>query len=71
MVRAMDHRLNALLSESAEGKKRAENRVDRLTEQGLTLTRAFYNMLVDYEQGDLSFNQFVPIMLRELPAYEQ
>ena len=71
MVRAMDHRLNALLSETAEGKKRAENRVDQLTEQGLTLTRAFYNMLADYEQGELSFDQFVPIMLKELPAYEQ
>jgi hypothetical protein len=71
MVRAMDHRLSALLSENAEGKKRAENRVDQLTEQGLTLTRAFYNMLADYEHGDLSFDQFVPIMLRELPAYDQ
>lgn len=71
MVRALDHRLSALLSENAEGKKRAENRVDQLTEQGLTLTRAFYNMLANYEQGDLSFDQFVPIMLRELPTYEQ
>jgi len=71
MVRAMDHRLNALLSENTEGKKRAEDRVDQLAEQGLTLTRAFYNMLVDYGQSDLSFDQFVPIMLKKLPAYEQ
>jgi hypothetical protein len=71
MVRALDHRLNALLSEKAEGEKHAEDRVAQLTEQGLTLTRAFYNMLADYEQSDLSFDQFVPVMLQELPAYEQ
>jgi len=71
MVRALDHRLSALASENAEGMKRADNRVTQLTEQGLTLTRAFYNMLADYEQSDHSFDQFVPIMLQKLPAYEQ
>ncbi|MHC4558072.1 MAG: hypothetical protein ACYS80_12300 [Planctomycetota bacterium] len=71
MVRAVDHRLRVLLADDPADKKRAENRVDQLTEQGLTLTRAFYNMLAYYEQSDMSFDQFVPIMLRELPAYEQ
>ena len=71
LVRALDHRLRVLQAIDPADKKRAEDRVDQLTEQGLTLTHAFYNMLVDYEQGDLSFDEFVPIMLRELPAYEQ
>jgi len=71
LVRALDHRLRVLQAVDPADKKRAEDRVDQLTEQGLTLTRAFYNMLVDYEQGKLSFDQFVPVMLRELPAYKQ
>jgi hypothetical protein len=71
LVRALDIRLRVLLTDDPAYKKLIEDRVDELTEQGLTLTRAFYNMLVDYEQNEQSFDQFVPIMLRELPAYKQ
>ena len=71
MVRALDHRLRVLQTDDPADKKRAEDRVDQLTDQGLTLTRAFYNMLVDYEQGELSFDQLVPVMLQELPTYEK
>jgi hypothetical protein len=71
MVRALDHRLRVLLADDPTDKKRAEDRVDQLTEQGLTITRVFYNMLVDYEQSELSFDKFVPVMLRELPEYKQ
>ena len=71
LVRALDIRLRVLLTDDPAYKKLIEDRVDELTELGLTLTRAFYNMLADYEQSELSFDQFVPIMLRELPTYRQ
>lgn len=71
LVRALDIRIRVLLTDDPAYRKLIEDRVNELTEQGLTLTRALYNLLVDYEQSEQSFDQFVPIMLQELPAYKQ
>jgi len=69
LVRALDHRLGALLSDSPEGQRRAEARMAQLDEGGLTLALPFYRLLADYEQSEKSFGEFVPMMLEQLPAY--
>ncbi|HNY77483.1 MAG: hypothetical protein RBS72_04955 [Sedimentisphaerales bacterium] len=69
MVRALDHRLNALFSGTPDAEKRAEARVVQLDQDGLTLSLPFYRLLANYEQSDKPFDEFVPIMLARLPAY--
>jgi len=71
MVRALDHRLNALFSGTPEAEKRAEARMVQLDQDGLTLSLPFYRLLADYEGSDMPFDKFVPIMLARLPAYGQ
>ncbi|UCG57423.1 MAG: hypothetical protein JSU70_21470 [Phycisphaerales bacterium] len=71
LVRALDHRLRVLLADGPADKKRAEDRVNYLTEEGLTLTEPFYLLLADYEKSDVSFDKFVPVMLQSLPEYDQ
>ncbi|UCD53018.1 MAG: hypothetical protein JSW27_10335 [Phycisphaerales bacterium] len=71
MVRALDHRLNALLSGTPEAETRAEARMAQLNEGGLTLALPFYRLLTDFEQSDKPFDEFVPVMLARLPAYKE
>jgi len=69
LVRALDHRLNALLSDTPESHERAEARMAQLHQQGLTLSQPFYRLLTQYEESDQPFDRFFPSMLERLPAY--
>jgi hypothetical protein len=69
LVRALDHRLGALLSDTPESHERAEARMAQLHEQGLTLSQPFYRLLTQYEESDQPFDRFFPTMLERLPAY--
>ncbi|MDI6451333.1 hypothetical protein [Anaerobaca lacustris] len=69
LVRALDHRLRALLSATPESHERAEARMAQLHEPGLTLSQPFYRLLTQYEQSDQPFDRFFPTMLERLPEY--
>jgi hypothetical protein len=69
MVRALDHRLAVLQTDDPAEKKRIEGQAAWETQQGLTLTRPFYDALAEFEQSDQSFDRFFPTMLERLPEY--
>ena len=71
LVRALDHRLSALASDTPEtAHERAEARMAQLSEQGLTLAQPFYRLLAQYEESDQPFDRFFPTMLERLPKYQ-
>ena len=69
LVRALDKRLCVLLAQTPSTSRRCEQRVLELTQDGLTLVHPFYRLLQQYEQGQISFAQFLPEMLILLPEY--
>ncbi len=71
MVRALDHRMSMFLKDDEKLKKRYEARVDGLSSSGLTLTGPFYQLLSDYEQSQMPFDEFVPIMFEKLPQCQE
>jgi hypothetical protein len=68
LVRALDHRLDVLQANNPRITKRAEDQVAWLTENGLTLTQPFYQLLSEYERSGQPFDQFLPTLLERLPA---
>ncbi|MEN6428768.1 MAG: DUF4932 domain-containing protein [Phycisphaerales bacterium] len=67
LVRALDHRLGVRQTDDPNDKKRIEGQVAWETEEGLTLTRPFYNALAEFEQSGKPFDQFLPTLLEHLP----
>ena len=67
LVRAMDIRMHALMNDDPETIKMCEARCIELSESGLSLVHPFYELLKQYEQTDMSFDQFVPQMLDLVP----
>ena len=70
LVHAIDHRLRVLKTDDAVAREAAERTVASLTRGGLLLTQPFYRLLPEYEQSDKPFDQFLPILLEQLPEYE-
>jgi len=67
LIRAMDSRMHALMEDDPETTKNCEARCIELSESGLSLAHPFYELLKQYEQTDMSFDQFVPLMLDLVP----
>lgn len=67
LVRALDGRLTVLQTSDPQVKRRVVTQASRLTENGLTLTQPFYNLLVEFEQSGQPFDKFLPTLLERLP----
>ena len=65
LVHALDSRIRANMSDD---KKRIEAQVDSLTKKGYTLLKPFYDSLSNFEKSNLPFDQYLPIMLENLPV---
>ena len=70
LVRALDDRLHVLLANDPAVTKRLEGRVADLTRDGLMLTQPFYLLLKEYENSTLNFEEFIPVMFRQVPEYK-
>lgn len=71
LVRALDRRLAMLQTNDPAEKKRLDGRVAWETENGLTLTRPFYDALAEFEQSNKPFDQFLPTLLEHLPECDR
>ena len=67
LVRALDHRINIVLEDNPATKATREKRIADLTKGGLLLVGPFYQLLSEYEDSDMNFEQFLPKMLEKLP----
>jgi hypothetical protein len=68
LVHAVDHRLAMRNDPSRESW--ANQRVAYLSQEGLTLTRPFYELLSEYERSGVPFDQYLPTLLEHLPEYQ-
>jgi hypothetical protein len=46
-------------------------RLESLTKSGLTLLGPLYAALADFEKTDLPFDRYLPILLANLPEYQE
>lgn len=69
LVRALDHRINAVMANDPATTTAREKRIANLTKKGLLLVQPFYEQLLEYEKSDKNFEQFLPEMLDRLPDY--
>ena len=67
LVRALDHRIRLLMNNNDLDS--TNKRIDHLSQKGLTLTKPFFSLLNEFEDSDMNFESFVPIMLDKLPDY--
>ena len=71
LVHALDHRLAVLRISDPVNRKIVEDRVAAFTSGGYTLLGPLYASLARYEQSQLSFDRYFPILLEELPEYSR
>jgi hypothetical protein len=71
LVRALDHRIGALMTDDPARIKGHNRRVVNLTIEGLLLVKPFYDLLIEFEESEMDFEQFLPVMLEKLPTYEE
>jgi outer membrane lipoprotein-sorting protein len=71
LVRALDHRLAMLQSGDPADKKRIEGQITWETDNGLKLTRPFYELLPEFESSGRPFDQFLPVLFDRLPECGQ
>ncbi len=69
LVRALDIRMHALMEDDPDTYKSCKARCIELSESGLSLVQPFYELLIQYEQTDKGFDQFMPHMLELLPEF--
>jgi hypothetical protein len=69
LVRALDHRINAVMTNDPATTTSREKRIAILTKEGLLLVGPFYRLLSEYEKSEKNFEQFLPEMLEKLPEY--
>jgi hypothetical protein len=69
LVRALDHRIAILMTDSPEAVKQREAQVKKKTQDGLLLTEPFYKLLGDFEKSKLDFEEFLPKLLEKIPEY--
>lgn len=67
LVRALDRRMRILLADNPGQTQAHKDSVQRDTHKGLTLTQPFHLLLTEFEKGNMPFDEFVPVMLGELP----
>jgi len=71
LVRALDHRINAVIANDTATTQTREKRIAVLTKDGLLLVGPFYQLLSEYEDSDMNFKLFLPEMLEKLPDYKK
>jgi hypothetical protein len=80
LVRALDHRMRFLMENNPQAFKKRDNSTKRInrenvikwiTDEGLLLTEPFYRLLVEFEQSDMTFEEYLPEMLKKLPEYQR
>ncbi len=71
MIHAIDYRIAVQRQTDPSGVERIEARVDALTEGGYHVLRPFYALLAEFENSEMAFDQYLPIMLEKLPEYSQ
>jgi hypothetical protein len=69
LVTALDERISVLMENDPNITAGCEARVRKQTENGLTLAGPFYKLLSQYEQSGKNFEEFLPVMLDQLPEY--
>jgi hypothetical protein len=69
LVRALDHRIAILMTDKPETARRRETLIKRISQDGLLLTEPFYKLLVNFEQSELDFRQYLPKLLEKIPQY--
>ncbi len=69
LVGALSRRIRERFEGSEEWTRIIKWQISDATRKGLNLTQPFYDLLSDYEQGDMSFDEFLPSMLERLPEY--
>ena len=70
LVRALDHKIGVLMTDNPASINNHNRRVTSLTIEGLLLVKPFYDLLVEFEESEMNFEQFLPVMLERLPDYE-
>jgi len=69
LIRALDRRMSLLMYDTPEAAKHIESMIKRVTHEGLLLTEPFYRLLDEFEKSDLTFEEYLPEMLKALPEY--
>lgn len=67
LVRALDRRIRSKLEADPKWTDLGERQVASDTRQGLVLTEPFYRLLQAYEESSRPFDEFVPLLLKNLP----
>jgi len=70
LVRALDHRIGVLMTEDPALIKIHNRRINNLTIDGLLFVKPFYDLLIEFEESEMNFEQFLPVMLERLPDYD-
>ena len=68
LVRALDSRIEAQMTDDTTVKANVEKRVARETREGLTLVNPFFLLLAQFEESGQRFDRFLPVLLDKLPA---
>ncbi|HNQ87560.1 MAG TPA: hypothetical protein PKM73_02870 [Verrucomicrobiota bacterium] len=66
----MDNRLWARRVSSHQNDDEMRARVESLSKSGLTLVAPLYTALADFEKTDIPFDQYLPMLLANLPEYQ-
>jgi hypothetical protein len=69
LIHALTPRLALKRDDSPERRAANEREIADLMDRGFLLVRPFYGLLAGFESSHLRFDQFVPQLLDELPAY--
>ena len=71
LIRAIDRRIMVLMADDPKKTKLHESIIKNVTRGGLLLAEPFYNLLIEYEQSEMNFEEYLPEMLEKLVDYSQ
>jgi hypothetical protein len=71
LVHALDERIAIKVSDRDSTRRWAESDNSAATKSGLILTEPFYRLLADYEKSNISFSEYLPVLIEKLPDYAQ
>jgi len=69
MVGALNRRIGAKFENAPEWTRLMDGQVAQDTQEGLNLTLPFYRLLAEFEQSDKPFDEYLPVMLANLPEH--
>jgi hypothetical protein len=69
LVRALSARIYVLMENNPRITALCEAQLREQTQNGLALAGPFYKLLSEYEHSDKNIEQFLPVMLDQLPEY--